>query len=97
MSKINVVLNNRTIQFEYFQAQGYPTDMALPSFTSSSNILYGTLSEMVHNPDIQSIIYSNEMSDDWKKAYKYLGDRFQIKLIEYDEAKASTGEKEFPL
>lgn len=93
MTKINLVLDNRRIQSQYFTLQQYPTDMILPSFTSSSNILYGTLSEIVHNPDLQAIVYSSEETNEWKRAYKYLGERFQVKSVQYDIKAAIVGDE----
>lgn len=94
MTKVNVIMNNKRVQSYFFNNTGYPTGMSLPSYPSSRNILYGSLSELVHNPDLQTIIVSSDLSEEWKSAYRSLGEHFRCDYSEFDEMMAAAGEKD---
>jgi hypothetical protein len=97
MTMINLVMNEIPIQSLFFTMKNYPLNTILPKFSSSSNILYGSLSEIVHNPDLQSIIISSDLREEWKSAYQKIGDHFQTNLIEYDPIMAAAGGKDAQL
>ena len=90
MTKINLVMNKVLIQSHYFKMKNYPSNTTLPSY-ASNNIMYGSLSEVVHNPDLQSIVILSDISDEWKLTYKNLGEHFQFKVIVVDALMAAAG------
>jgi len=90
MNKINLVMNKILIQSHYFKMKNYPSNTTLPSY-ASNNIMYGSLSEVVHNPDLQSIVILSDISDEWKLTYKNLGEHFQFKVIVVDALMAAAG------
>eukprot|EP01038_Epipyxis_sp_PR26KG_P013099 gene13099-17557_t len=49
----------------------------------------GSLSEVVHNLDLQSIVILSDISDEWKLTYRYLGEHFQFKVIVVDALMAA--------
>jgi hypothetical protein len=60
----------------------------------SRELLYGTLSNAVHNKVFSHMPVSNMADDSYKKFFRVLGKMYAYTIVEYDEMDAFTFEQE---
>jgi len=60
----------------------------------SGELIYGTLSDAIHQKVFEQIPVSDAVGDDYKKFFAVLGERYGRTVVEYSEMDASTYEDE---
>lgn len=91
MSTINRFLENKNVQDEFFKLKSYPPDIRLPIFKTSDNIIFGTVSDVVHHPALSFIILNSDMNKEFKDFYTGMADYYEYKVVEFDDQDAFTG------
>ena len=68
-------------------------NIKLPAFPQ--NLLYGVVSEKIHNPDISKVYVSDLSSDEYKYFYKIFGPMFNFPYDEFQEYLTEINADEF--
>jgi hypothetical protein len=90
MSAIERAVRNPNFQTAVWKHFGFEEHMKYPVL--SDDLLYGTLSNAVHNKVFKQILVSDIVDDDYKRFFAVLGERYGQKVLEYSEMDASTYE-----
>jgi hypothetical protein len=85
MSQVNKLLTIKPVQIAVWKHFGIDMNCPLPEFEDA--LLYGTVSDMIHKPEIKDLIISN-LSDD-KCFYGGLTSYQKRRLREFDEYAAA--------
>jgi hypothetical protein len=83
MTTVNRLLKNDVIWDLIKRKFGFSNERKFPDF--DDKLLYGVLSELIHNPDIENIIVSNLASNNYKDFFLELGVYFNRKCKEFNE------------
>ncbi len=86
MTPINAALKNATIWDAVKIEFNLPTTLRLPNFRNQ--LLYGVMSERLHDPDIMNIIVSDKSYKEYKEFFMALCDIVDTQYSEFDEESA---------
>ena len=92
MSDINRFLLRKDVQDFVWNYLGMPLDCPFPIFDRT--LLYGTISEIVHNPDITTILCSDMDPPGMVCFFEALAVQRQFKFVQYKEHLASNVPKD---
>jgi hypothetical protein len=88
MSQINELLTKEPVQRAVWANFGIDSNCPLPNF--DSDLLYGSVSEIIHKPEIEDLVISN-MSDQ-RCFYEALAKIQKRKIREFNEYEAAAYE-----
>ena len=57
----------------------------MPDFPENSDLLYGVLSQQIHNPYIVKVVVSDLSDSNYKSFFKQIGKSCSLGFREYDE------------
>lgn len=83
MSMVNRVLREDKVWRAVLTELNLNPGTVLPTF--SENLLYGVMSDRVHNPDLSNIIVSDRSSKEYKFFFSELSVLIDIPYKEFDE------------
>ena len=86
-----ILMENSTIRKEFLMWMNMDPGLELPQ--KGGTILFGTLSEAIHDPMLRTVVVASDDDVLYKKFFEALARRFKVKMIEYD-AELSALEKE---
>ena len=92
MSSIDETVRIPAMQIAVWEHFHFDQDMVYPVLTG--DLLYGTLSNAVHNKVFKQIPVSDMATDSYKKFIVELGKMYEQTVVEYSELDASTYEDE---
>ena len=84
MSLINKILLNDDVWKHYWSAKNGKENISFPKGFGKTSVVYGSLSEIVHAPELKSLVISFDMETSLKDFYTHLAELFQTPIIEYD-------------
>ena len=87
MGTVNKILRSSTVWSAVLKRFHLPPDCTLP-LLDSSTLLYGTLSELIHHPEVKSVIVSDLSSGDYQVFFAGLAKLYKLKLSQFDEIHA---------
>jgi len=91
MSHINAALSHSDVRETVWVTLGLKKNLVLPSFPSE--VLYGRLSEMLHQPKFLSILISNKVDSDYKHFFTSVVEKYDLLVEVYSEEEAAAGEE----
>ena len=83
MGTVNQVLKIHVVFQAVLADFGLNPLTVLPDFPET--LLYGVLSEQLHNPDIAKVIVSDKSSNEYKKFFLVIGNFFKLPFLEFNE------------
>ncbi len=90
MTKVNRVLEmNSTIRTAFFKAENISTDLNFPKL--DGKVLYGTISEAIHEPFIRAVVIGGGNEKSYKDFFQALAKKYNAKLVVYDDEKSALG------
>ena len=84
MSTMNKILLNEALWSIIAVNLGLPVTLKFPNLESSS-LIYGVLSDSIHNPDLDRVILSNKSDETFKVFFKALAVMLKKSYFEFDE------------
>ena len=90
MSHVNKVLSHSDVKVVVWASLGYDESVVLPSFPN--DVLYGRLSEMLHQPKYRSIFLSNRTDSEYKAFISAAVAKYDLAIEEYSEEEAAAAE-----
>lgn len=94
MAVINKLLSEKSVWMATKATFKFPENLVFPEYCDS-NMLYGVLSNSIHNPDLFSVIVSDKAEEPVKCFYKALSVFHELRYTEFnDEQSEDAAEKE---
>ena len=87
MTTINKVLQPMGVWSSILIHFQMSSNITLPNFDRNT-LLYGALSEIIHHPELKSIILSNLSSIDYQDFFEEISNLYQLKFSKFDELHA---------
>jgi hypothetical protein len=84
-SGINAILQNPKVQSVVWMRFNLSSE--LPVFPTT--LLYGALSEIIHNPDVRGLVVSDAATSSYKAFFSDLAGLYKVKYTEYEEEQAT--------
>ena len=87
MSHINNALRYSEVKDIVWTTLGFDKSLVLPSFPN--DILYGRLSEMLHDPRYRQILLSDKEDPVYKLFFTTVVNKYELSIEEYSEEEAA--------